>query len=288
MPLNDGTCLLDHYQNGVSYAPSCQLLQLVQNEKRPYSQNLFAIQNPTSDLTYTDLEVETISLFFREKDRKILAEQAATKNSLNTYPKLTPIHCVHFSCHGYFNMAFPLKSALLLADCYIPTPETVDPNYHLPLKDGRTVDLTKCLTLGEIFRFNLNQCRLVTLSACETGLIDPTNISDEYIGLPSGFLVAGSPAVVSSLWTVNDLSTALLMIKFYENLRKPMSLAVALNQAQLWLRDATKEDLQTWTGKLSLDSTWKRKIRRLFKKMEAGSKPFQSPYHWSAFTAVGE
>jgi CHAT domain-containing protein len=267
LPLNDGTCLLDHYQNGVSYAPSCQLLQLVQNQKRPYFQNLFAIQNPTGDLTYTDLEVETIRLFFPEEDIKILAGQAATKTALNTYQNLPSIHCGHFSCHGYFNMASPLKSALLLADCYIPTPETLDPNYHLPLKDGRAVDLTKCLTLGEIFRFNLNQCRLVVLSACETGLIDFTNTSDEYIGLPSGFLIAGSSSVVSSLWTVSDLSTSFLMIKFIQILKSATDISVplALNQAQQWLRDATKEKLQEWVKKLPLDSTKKGKIRRLIR-----------------------
>jgi CHAT domain-containing protein len=91
--------------------------------------------------------------------------------------------------------------------------------------------------LGNLFErgFDFKKCRLVVLSACETGLIDFTNESDEYIGLPSGFLYAGSSSVVSSLWTVDDMSTAYLMIKFLQNLKvafdggKNVSVAVALN-----------------------------------------------------------
>jgi CHAT domain-containing protein len=63
---------------------------------------------------------------------------------------------------------------------------------------------------------------LLTLSACETGLIDFDNASDEYIGLPSGFLYAGSPSVVCTLWAVDQVSTAFLLIKFYENLRESL------------------------------------------------------------------
>ena len=268
--------LMHRFPAGVSYAPSCQLLQLAQTRKRPKFTKLFAVQNPTDNLEYTDLEVEVIQSFFPPAEVEILASKKASEAAVKVNQNLTTAHCCHFSCHGSFRPESPLESALVLAET-----ETERIVQDKATEDG-------LLTLGEIFGFNLNQCRLVTLSACETGLIDFNNISDEYIGLPSGFLVAGSPAVVSSLWTVNQLSCALLLIKFYENLQKQMSLGVALNQAQLWLRDATKEDLQTWTGKLSLDSTWKRKIRHLFKKMEAGSKPFQSPYHWAAFTAVGE
>ncbi len=143
------------------------------------------------------------------------------------------------------------------------------------------------LTLGEILGFNLNQCRLVTLSACETGLTDFTNSSDEYIGLPSGFLVAGSRAVVSSLWTVDDLSTALLMIKFYENLLKPMSLAVALNQAQFWLRDSTQTELLAWSQQLKLEDSLSKEIKDSLGWFDSDEQPFQKPYHWASFCAIG-
>ncbi|MFK0730521.1 MAG: CHAT domain-containing protein, partial [Gloeotrichia echinulata HAB0833] len=138
-----------------------------------------------------------------------------------------------------------------------------------------------------------NQCRLVVLSACETGLIDFRNSSDEYIGLPSGFLYAGSVGVVNSLWTVDDLSTAFLMIKFFQNFQgaltanQDMSVASALKEAQLWLRNASKEELQEWAKTLPLDGDKKGIIRRQLRR-KTEEKPFKYPYHWAAFTAVGK
>ncbi len=67
--------------------------------------------------------------------------------------RLQAAHCVHFACHGIFDLESPLRSALVLAGV-----------------DLNELELERCLTLGEIFGLNLSQCRLVTLSACETGL----------------------------------------------------------------------------------------------------------------------
>ncbi|MGV0106047.1 CHAT domain-containing protein [Nostoc sp. DSM 114160] len=194
--------LLDLFAGGVSYAPSCQLLQQVQQRKRPDFQSLFAIQNPTEDLNYTDLEVQVIQSYFNTSN--VLKKTAATLTAIND-SDLNTYHCTHFSCHGYFNFTNPGKSALILANAPITdTPTKPNSERYLNLRVGETHDLEKYLTLDKIFALNLEQCRLVTLSACETGLIDAQNTSDEYIGLPSGFLLAGSPSVVSSLWKVDD------------------------------------------------------------------------------------
>ena len=47
--------------------------------------------------------------------------------------------------------------------------------------------------------------------------------------------------------------TAFLMIKLYQNLKEIDSVPIALNQAQLWLRSATKEDLEAWASTLPLN-----------------------------------
>jgi CHAT domain-containing protein len=273
--LANGDFLCDRFPKGVGYAPSCQLLQLTQKRERPDFSNFFAIQNPTDDLLYTNLEVETIRSSF--PSAQVLVKQAATKTALKTSKDLPLANCNHFSCHGKFNLTSPLESALLLAN-------------------------KECLTLGEIFGLNLNQCRLVTLSACETGLTDPTSISDEYIGLPSGFLYAGSPSVVSSLWTVSDLSTAFLMIKFYENFsqcsqQEAGAVAVALNQAQKWLRNLTIEEGEAFLDKLKpqIEEIFKGKPRSAKAFLNGcqnrinnfGSHPFANPFDWAAFTATG-
>jgi CHAT domain-containing protein len=279
-PINKNQILQDKYD--VQYAPSCQILQKIsQTFHHSEFNKLFAIQNPTKDLFYTDLEVNILSTFFTEP--QVIAKDNATKNAVLPHLKSSDNHCYHFSCHGGFNPANPLESALFLAN-------------------------KEPLTLGEIFELRLNKCRLVTLSACETGLIDLNSISDEYIGLPSGFLFAGSPSVVSSLWTVNDLSTSFLMIKLYEILfdeNQQVSVPVALKQAQNWLQNLTvkeaEKNLESQTFQqalIQLQQTLSKKelfeledaiaVRQTkWKTMATEDKPFNNPFYWAAFIASG-
>jgi len=285
--LNIIASLLDLFPGGVKYAPSCQLLQQAQAKHRPQFNHLFAIQNPTDDLTYTDIEVQAIAQHFHPT--QIMVKGDAKKSTLDNQ-QLRNAHCVHFSCHGYFNFEQQksMLSALLLADCCIPTPEEPDPTSHLLLQNGTTIDLRKCLTLLDLFTLDLNQCRLVSLSACETGFTDFRYLTDEYIGLTYGFLVAGTASIVCSLWTVHDISTALLMIKFYQNLKSGSTVALALNQAQKWLRDATTSELQAWANSLNLDEDLTKPIQKKLRRRAPDEQPFHSPYHWAAFCAVGQ
>ncbi|WP_051340249.1 CHAT domain-containing protein [Planktothrix agardhii] len=279
---NEGSILMDLFSGGVSYAPSCQLLQTAKNRQRPDFSQLFAIQDPTKNLKYTNLEVNSIRTYFNPSH--ILVHENAKKTTFNEQQTtLKTANCHHFSCHGYFNFENPILSALLFADCYLePAPSPLDPSRHLRLEKGQTLDLSECLTLGDVFTLDLRCCRLVTLSACETGLIDFQSNSDEYIGLPSGFLVAGSTNVVSSLWSVSDISTAILMIRFYQLLREGEEVAIALNHAQNWLRNATKAELLAW-----IDPGNKMQLRQSLKKIEDHEKPFASSYYWAAFCAIG-
>ncbi len=275
-----GSELQDLFPKGVQYAPSCQILQkITQTSHHSDFNKLFAIQNPTKDLFYTDLEVNILSTFFTEP--QVIAQDNATKNAVLPHLKSSDNHCYHFSCHGGFNPDNPLESALFLAN-------------------------KESLTLGEIFELRLNKCRLITLSACETGLIDLNSISDEYIGLPSGFLFAGSPSVVSSLWTVDDLSTSFLMIKLYEILfdeNQQVSVPVALKQAQNWLQNLTVQEyfnqldsclkiVKSMQQKLTskefnrlMDMIEDEQIR--IKGFELNYKLFNNPFYWAAFTASG-
>ncbi|MBD2498653.1 CHAT domain-containing protein [Nostoc sp. FACHB-280] len=299
LPVNqkseNSSCLLDLFAGGVSYAPSCQLLQQVQQRKRPDFQSLFAIQNPTEDLNYTDLEVQVIQSYFNTAN--VLKKSDATLTAINN-SELNTYHCAHFSCHGYFNLTNSSKSALILANApAADIPTKPDSERYLNLRAGETHDLEKCLTLDKIFALKLENCRLVTLSACETGLIDFENTSDEYIGLPSGFLLAGSKAVVSSLWTVSDLSTAFLMMKFYENLQTLNSVSLALNQAQQWLRNLTTEEFEALLVKYDspIEEIFaqlpeeKRLVARAILRRMCRRKPhpFAVPFYWAGFTATG-
>jgi len=176
LPDEKGKCLLDKFPRGVHYAPSCQVLQLAQSRQRPDFTHLFAIQNPTKNLDYSDIEVEAIKQSFHSSH--ILVKDNAKKSAIDN-EQLQTVHCIHFSCHCDFDFERPVLSKLHLADCQIS-----------PKNDPATA-FSKYLTVLELFTFDLSQCRLVTLSACETGLTDPS-ATDEYIGLNYGFLVAGT------------------------------------------------------------------------------------------------
>ncbi|WP_293131462.1 CHAT domain-containing protein [Microcoleus sp. bin38.metabat.b11b12b14.051] len=346
--------LLDCFPNGVKYAPSLQLLQLVQNRLKtrasilPESQPLFAIQNPTEDLANADMEVETIKQRFNPHD--ILIKSQATKIAFTENVKnLSNASYIHFSCHGVFNFDNPLLSLLALAGSVesaseinppqpplakgglqeneiesaseinppqpplakgglqeneIATDSEINPTQspvakgglqedmpetarYVRMRSGKTVIPEKCLTLEEIFaKLELSQCNLVTLSACETGLTDSTTMTDEYIGLPSGFLYAGSMNVVSTLWKVDDFATAIFMIKFYQELLPQVSVALALNATQNWMRAITREEFTSWIELLNLDKK-SRQSAQLWVMASTEKQPFSKPWYWAAFFATG-
>ena len=161
LTLPDGKCLLDIFLQGVSYAPSVQLLSLTQQQEKPTLQNFFAVQNPTNDLAFTDFEVLTIKPLF-DPHEDILKRTDATKTAL-TPERLGKANFAHFSCHGYFNFENPELSALLLAESQIDKPieqlteAELSKTRFLPSRDGGSIDLSKCLTLGEIFGLDLSQ-----------------------------------------------------------------------------------------------------------------------------------
>lgn len=85
------------------------------------------------------------------------------------------------------------------------------------------------LTADEVARIDLTGTKLVVLSACETALGDYS--FEGVFGLPRGFKQAGVKAMLVSLWSVNDRSTALLMSAFYRGWLDGLPLRDALEQA---------------------------------------------------------
>ncbi len=124
-------------------------------------------------------------------------------------------------------------------------------------RDPKTGANPGVLTAEELVGVDLTHCRLVTLSACETGR--GTEVTGQGVmGLRAGLLSAGAKCVLLSLWKVPDAPTMKLMTEFYTNLWvKKLPPARALNQAQATLRS----DNPRW-----------------------GS----SPYNWAAWVLVGK
>ncbi|WP_039961494.1 CHAT domain-containing protein, partial [Kamptonema sp. PCC 6506] len=280
--LNNQNCplnpyFIDCFDDGVRYAASCQLLHKVQQQPPRLFDSLFAIKTPTKDLYEGNGDYGVVNaikqqfeapIVFKKKEAKIsalLSLDLSGKTEAN--PQLETTNSLFFYCHGFFDPNSPLNSGLQLAD-------------------GN-------LTLADIIaHFDLKNCRLVTMSACETSFTDFNSNSDEYIGLPSGFMLAGSHNIIGSLWTVSAFATSLLMTKFYEELKQSNNIALALNQSQKWLRDVTIKGLLDWLPNSKLEDVWQEELETTLKKWEkelgADSQPFNSPCYWAAFCAIGK
>jgi CHAT domain-containing protein len=89
------------------------------------------------------------------------------------------------------------------------------------------------LTAEEVSGLDLRGTELVVLSACETGLGKVAG-GEGVLGLQRAFQAAEARTLVTSLWSVNDAATSVLMEEFYANLwQKKMTKLAALRQAQL-------------------------------------------------------
>ena len=150
-------------------------------------------------------EVKAVAGLFA--DAQIFLAENAGLDGLHRAAKSADL--LHIATHGLFRADNPFFSALKLDDGWINVREI----YRLPLA-----------------------ARLVVLSACDSGL-GKVRSGDELIGLVRGFLAAGAPSLIASLWTVNDASAARLMQDFYRELTSTQtngwSPAKALRKAQL-------------------------------------------------------
>ncbi|WP_372938616.1 CHAT domain-containing protein, partial [Seonamhaeicola sp.] len=83
----------------------------------------------------------------------------------------------------------------------------------------------------EIYNESLNS-NLAILTACETG--KPTYQAGEgMISLAHAFNYAGSESILTSLWKIDEKSSAKIVELFFENIKKGMSKDVALKNAKL-------------------------------------------------------
>jgi hypothetical protein len=258
------------------YLPSAQALHRTVRHEGPAAgpPHLLGIGNPTSreqaSLVFARQEMAEIAALFDSKgwQKTVFYEGSAVRSDVTK--ALAGATHLHFSCHGRFDLASPLDSAL-----YLTGDET------LTLRD---------LLGGDM---DVSAIRLAVLSACQTGITDFQNVPDEAVGFPAGFIQAGVPGVVSTLWPVNDLSTALLMVEFYRlHLEEEQQPARALRGAQLWLRDATAKKLKLADTYEQLYRASGRRDRDAFQWMRyyganPDVKPFAHPYYWAGFVFSG-
>ena len=208
----------------VAYLPAAAALL------RPHAsvaqRELFAEAPARAKLPYAQEEARSIGAFFPNQSQ-ILVGASATESSFKR--NASHYRIIHLATHGYFNKLNPLFSAVELE------PDQTE--------DGR-------LEVHEILYLRLN-ASLVTLSACDTalgsGYFAEVPAGDEFVGLTRAFLYAGSPAVLATLWEVNDRSTLDLMRGFYQTLAKSGK-AEALAEAQRAMLRRGGRYAQPYTG----------------------------------------
>jgi CHAT domain-containing protein len=222
--------LIENYE--VSYAPSASVLKLcrarrtaaqsaslesvIANEQNPasapsvsYVANeglLVALGLAESGTPSIDEEIRQLALLF--PNAVTLTGEAATRKNL--FKAAPQARFLHLASHGFFRRDNPMFSFLKLADAQL--------NFY------------------SLLDLQLN-AEMVTLSACHTG-VNKVFPGDELHGLMRGFLYAGAPSVVASLWAVSDQSTTELMREMYAGIRAGASKRAALRRAQLAIKDA--------------------------------------------------
>ena len=106
------------------------------------------------------------------------------------------------------------------------------------------------LTAKEIANLDLGSCKLVVLSACETGL-GQINGSEGVFGLQRAFKMAGVQNIIMSLWKVPDTQTAELFEIFYTECFNGKSITEAFQLAQSKMK--AKYPPYFWAGFVLLE-----------------------------------
>jgi len=145
----------------------------------------------------------------------------------------------HLATHGYYDKE-ALTAEQLRASRAVDAHQFGDDSLKVAGKNplaftGLVLSGGEILSGLTLVDLQLENLKLVTLSACETGLGQYTG-GEGVQGLQRAFHLAGCPNVVASLWKVGDVSTAVLMEEFYSRLwnkEKPLPPIEALREAQL-------------------------------------------------------
>jgi CHAT domain-containing protein/tetratricopeptide (TPR) repeat protein len=209
----------------ISYSYSATLLYNYFTNKKVSEKNLlifspqYIVNEPRTDgqgskpyflspLSGAKDEVKGISRYINSDSFVDLHAQEQTfKDKASQYDIL------HLAMHTIINDSLPMFSKLVFS-----TPD------QKSSEDG-------FLNTFEIYNMKLN-ARLAVLSACETGT-GKLQKGEGVMSMARGFIYAGCPSIVMTLWKVEDKSGVKIMEDFYSYLSKGKPKDVALRMAKL-------------------------------------------------------
>ena len=169
--------------------------------------SLLLVGNPTLDLPYAKSEVMSINDIYAHNVQTLLDRDATIARFLAVAPRHSMIH---IAAHSMFDIETPFRSFIRLA----PSPKD----------DGR------------LFPYDLlvkfPKTRLIVLSSCSSaggGPVGPEGVAP----LVRPLIAAGVPAVVGTLWNVDDATAKELLVSFHRDYEKGTDAAAAMRAAQL-------------------------------------------------------
>jgi CHAT domain-containing protein len=271
--------LTDDY--AVCYVPSASVLgRLLAAPHERKAPTLLALGDPVfagapgnalPRLPSTRREVEQlVRLVGKERSTVLLGKEASAQElgRLAASGKLAKYRWIHLATHAEVDWKRPERTALVLAQ-------------DRGTGDGR-------LTVADVLRDWRLNADLVVLSANESGLGRDAG-GEGLLGFPQALFQAGARSLVVSRWKIDDEATALLMVRFYQNLlgkrpglKAPLSKIEALAEAKRWLRNLSAKEVKAAVDRLPRGKG--AKPVPLWKE----ARPFAHPYYWAAFVLIGD
>lgn len=215
------------------------------NEKSN-NKELLVTRGTLNDISIsTQYEVDSITSLLTNKGIKYLVYNGY-EGTEQTFKNLSgkQIDLLHIASHGYYRRLenqermstfekyhygennLLLRSGLLLSNAKDAIKKDV-------IEDNKNDGI---LTASEISKLNLSNIKLVTLSACNTGLGELL-LGEGVYGLQRAFKVAGVKSILMTLWEVDSLATEIFMIAFYKHYLYGESLHNAFIKAQNTLKN---------------------------------------------------
>jgi CHAT domain-containing protein len=199
----------------IRYAPSCQILKYCVDRTPIAIENYGTVEDADGTLPGAKFEGAQVAKLYNIPDHhRLIGKTQAT--IANYHNLLSQVQGVLSSHHASSNPGDPQQSCLQVSDGTISLREILMSRYP---------------NLSEIF-----------LSCCETNL-GTTQITDDLLTLSTGFLCAGARTVISSLWAVDDIATAIFCRLYYQNRHFGDNRSRALQKAQTTLRLMSGDEL---------------------------------------------
>jgi CHAT domain-containing protein/tetratricopeptide (TPR) repeat protein len=240
----------------ISFVPSARTLVRLAELPSLVASDITTVSSQHEDIPFSRTEVEAIG-FLPGLNVHHLGGGRVRKQLLDAKQEADVIH---FSCHGIFSTTSSLETGLALS-------------------------AREFLSFDQIAgKLRVKPGAMAVLSACETGKIFIDN-AEEYLGLPYAFLCAGCSTVISSLWHIPDISTALLMTRFYHNLAARCTRLESLGEAQKWIRNSTGRSIAEFLESEGLADIFGKAAEGL--RAAKNEKLFSKPVWWGAFCNVG-